>query len=121
MEDLNKLLDEISREITLDVLNAANKYSKFYGDEFANQLMTEFLARFVGAVVFKTLTDRPKKKMGHNDLEEFCLNKFNDIKIRIQDANASAFQGAMNTYTGNKMEYYCTIKLLPPVANKEPC
>lgn len=79
-----------------------------------------FLAKFTGTVLFKSLTDEvPDVYKKREDVAKYVIKNFSDTKMAVQEAVAAAFTGAVQTYSGQPIEYYCQVKPVGPAANKE--
>lgn len=88
----------------------------------SSKIAIMFLARFVGTLLYRSLAapspDSCKTKEAKSN---FTLQNFAKVKAAVQEAIAAGFSGAMHTYVGEPMEYYCQVKPVGPPVNKEPC
>lgn len=111
-------VNQFSKDLVVDVLTKV----KGEGDlEFQKILLVNFLASFIGALVYKTLRERPARIKTNKEMYEYAKSNFNEAKIDVQDAVAAGFQGAMEIYTGHLVEYYCQVKTVPPAKNNQVC
>lgn len=85
-----------------------------------NHVTTVFIARFMGTLLYKSLTHKPDTVLSKEQLVKFTTNNFSEMKTSVQEAIAAAFSGAMHTFTKIPIEYYCQVKPVPPAINKEP-
>lgn len=42
------------------------------------------------------------------------------MKASVQEAISASFSGAMNTFSGQDIEYYCRVLPVGPAINKDP-
>lgn len=78
-----------------------------------------FVARFVGTLVFRTLTEPSALRTSKKDQEAFTNKNFLELKMSVQNAVAAGFQNAVSQFSGSTMEYYCLIKPVPePTSNQ---
>lgn len=120
--DKDTLLINASRKMVTDVLDAINTQARIHGKEFGSDLSIHFVACYFGAVAFNTLNYQPREKVTKEKMYDIVSTKYRELKIRMSEAVASGFTGAMRTHTGKQeLEYYCVVKPVPPVANKKPC
>lgn len=88
----------------------------------SSKIAVLFVARFVGMLVYRSLVaPAPDSCQTKEDKSNFTLQNFAKVKSAVQEAIAAAFSGAMHTYVGKPMEYYCQVKPVGPAVNKEPC
>lgn len=86
------------------------------------EIQVNFLATYIGSLLYVALTEEPNKSvLKRADREEFTIDNFAYMKTKIQEAVAAAFTSAMRAHAGKEIDYYCQVKAVPPVANKEPC
>lgn len=84
-----------------------------------DKIVMAFIAKLTGHMLYEALTDTPDG-LSKDEMIKITLARFASAKVGVQEAIAAAFTGAMNAYSGTEIEYYCQVKALPPVANKEP-
>lgn len=85
--------------------------------EAIKEVSKVFLSKFIGVILFKTLHEAANEKPeSKNTQYQHTMNKYAEMKIRIQDAVAAGFQGAMSTFAKKDVDYYCVVKALaePP-------
>ncbi len=91
------------------------------GTAQARRLSVLFLARFAGTMVYRSLTEaKPEGCTTPKQIEKFTLGNFAAVKGQLQEAIAAAFTGAVNTFSGQRVDYYCQVKPIGPAINKEP-
>lgn len=86
------------------------------GGKAAKFVAMTFLARFIGIFIYRVLTD--KKEGTKEEACKYAIDNLADAKSKLQDAVAAGFQGAMTTFAGKQIEYYCQVKIVPPVISK---
>lgn len=89
------------------------------GGNTARFLAMLFLAKFVGSIVLSVLNEKPSTTSEEENYKH-SVKTFSDIKLKIQEAVAAGFTGAMTVFTGHQVEYYSQIKTVPEAANKKP-
>lgn len=105
-QETKKILDEQQRVNITREPNAAFK---------------SHLEHLVKGFVLKSLTKKPVLRLSNEEHLKFVSDNFALMKTDIQDAIAKAFQDALGSYAKAQVEYYCQIRTIPPIANKEPC
>jgi hypothetical protein len=88
--------------------------------EQQNKLAAVFLAKFAGIMVYRALTLKAPESFKKEEIVKFVMNNFRNSKQSVQESIAAAFTGAMHTYSGQSIEYYCQIRPVPAALNKEP-
>lgn len=127
MKDLISLEDwrcKLSKEITEEILKIVDREQDSLGREFALSLISTFMATFISAVVYQALSEEVKNSKNEVDKKKTydkVYKNLSDMKEGMQDAIAAGFQGAMSTFSGKPIEYYCQIKTIPEPMNKKPC
>jgi len=121
MEEKSKLT--ITEQAMLDLVKETYKiidgHAKDTGAGRSMAIM--FLARFAGTVLYRSLTEEPPATVvGKENIAQYTITNFAKTKLLVQEAVSAAFSGAMNTYTGQPIEYYCQVKPVGPALNKEP-
>ena len=112
--DFTQKLSKFMVQETFRILEFQEKEK---GIEFYRVLSQQYLAKMIAAIVFKSLKDRPEHIKNNEEMADYSVKNFKDLKNEIQEAVAQGFQGAMSTYSGNHVEYYCQIKILPETKN----
>jgi GTP cyclohydrolase FolE2 len=86
--------------------------------EALNSLASNYVARFVSAMVEDTLRRESGKKMTKAEQYKFTEDNFRNMKSLIQESVAAGVAKAMTEFSGQSMEYYCLIKPVPKVSGK---
>lgn len=89
--------------------------------KYTTEMSIHFLAAFVGALVHMALSDRGSGEIKGKELEKYVIDNFAHVKHRVQEAVAAGFTGAMNEHSKEEIEYYCQVKVVPPVVNNKVC
>lgn len=113
---------QCSKHLVEENFKWLDKQVSIKGAEAVDTLLINFIACLIGATLHKTLTSLPKEL--ENDTQkahDYLCDAFLDVKIRLQDAVAMGFTGALSEFSRKKVDYYCTVKPMGPVANKLPC
>lgn len=108
---------EYAARMVQEVMKFFTIAEKNRSKEVSHELSINFIASIIGAKVFLTLKEAAQSdsKIGS------ALNKFAELKIDIQNAVAAGFQGGMQEFSGQNLEYYCQVKLVPGIKNKMEC
>lgn len=116
-------LATLSKHMVSEVIRFIEKKREDKGDDkFASDLSIQFLASYVGALVYSVLKEPPPDLKADKDkMLEHYTRSFLEIKMRIQDAVSAGVAGALTTATGKSIEYYTQIKVVPEPVNKQPC
>ncbi len=113
-------IGHLTKHLVAEIL-AITKKEAGEDEILEKDLGINFVAAFIGAVVYKTLRERPVHIKTREEMLTHTTKSFAETKLKIQDAVAAGFQGAMQTYTKQSIDYYCQVKTIPPAFNKEPC
>lgn len=110
-----------SRHMVEQVLQYIEKQQKAKDAKTSTSILMHFIAGLTSAIVFSSLKSQPKdeKPMSNKQLHDFVMKSFLDTKLSMQEAVAAGFQGGMNTFSGQNIEYYCCIKTVPEPLNKK--
>lgn len=109
--------DEVSRELveeTFKLLQGRGMYA-------FRLAAVNFIARFVGVLTHEALRAKPKGKLNKEEQYKFVEGNFMKVKASLQECVAAGVQGAVSTFSGRKVEYYCVIKPVPEPVNKQLC
>jgi hypothetical protein len=110
---LEELMNECSKYLTLHIFQFLADERVRSGEEFSEKLAFNFLASFVASLGAGYLNadygDLPSKEM-----QQAIMDGFLEFKQNLQDAVASGVSGAMTVYSGQSVDYYCQVKLVPP-------
>lgn len=115
-EDLADQISSVLAHETIKLLKAQ------FPKESDYRLITQiFLSKYTAQIVYETLSEAaPPDCTDLNKRYELTADKFKTVKASVQDAVSAAFSGAMRKFSGKEVDYFCQIKTVPPVANKEP-
>lgn len=116
--DVNAEAEDLAQQLVCETFKLLDILEKQSG---AGQLPSKFLACFIGALVFRQLSAKLPSSMGQEEKYKIACKNFTNVKSAAQDAVAAGFSGAMSSYSGMSVEYYCQVKAVPEAANKEPC
>lgn len=111
--------EDFSVLLTNETFKLIDSKNKSNGPEAGRYVATTYLARFVGTLLFRTLTERNQLNTTKEEQEDFVMKNAAELKTAIQEAVSMGFQSAMTQFSGRQIEYYCQIKPVPePVSNK---
>lgn len=116
--------DKWAHEFTSMLVNetfkliASQKTSGKSSDKIVKYLMSAYLARFIGAWAYDTLNSEKGSKEAKQIIYKKTAENFAEVKSRIQESVAAGLSGAMNTFTGKEVEYFCNIVIVPPADSK---
>lgn len=115
-KDISKFIQTLSQSLVNDIFTLLGAEEKKVGFDIASELYANFLANFVGVAVHKILTT--DKQAGRKATFASVSKDFAEFKLRVQDSVAAGFQGAMSAYSGKTIEYYCTVRPVPPTPSQ---
>lgn len=87
----------------LEIVKVIAEEERNLGPKYAGHLFSSFLASYIGALVYKPLSE------GHTSNSIY----FTRVKSLIQEAVSAGFTGAVEQGTGNRTDYYCQVKVVP--------
>lgn len=111
--DLDDYASEMARELTIKVLEGLDNSCFEVGGEYRDELTIHFITHFVGAVVYRVLTEKLPDKAAKKEKEKIKIDQFANFKYGMQEAVAFGFQSAMQIYSKKSIEYYCKISPVP--------
>lgn len=122
MDKDDEYISTSAKSMVQEVRRHIEDQRKYAGEEIAHDVCMHFLAGLIAAEVFDVMKDgknkgKSKKDKGYSEV----MSNFLAIKLDVQNAVACGFQGAMQTFSGKDLEYYCLIKTVTQNTNKEPC
>jgi len=68
--------------------------------------------------VYAELNERDKSLKTKEEMLNFAMKNFAALKVSIQESVAAGFQGAVSTFSGQQVDYYCQVKPIPEPINK---
>ncbi len=104
--------EQFSVLVTDETIKIMSQHSR-NNEDATKFAATMFLSRFIGTLVFRTLTEPPSLNTTKKGHEDFIMRNVAEMKQAIQNAVSAGFQNAMSQYSGQPIEYYCTIKPVP--------
>lgn len=110
---LKAVSDELAELLTVENFRMIDFRLRAYGPKEARFAAATVIARFVGALVYRTLTEQPAINKSPGEHEAYVMKNMADLKNQLQNAVAAGFQNAMTAFSGNTVEYYCLIKPVP--------
>jgi len=113
-------VDQIATDLVSETFKLIEGQSK--SSLVAERLSVVFLAKFIGVLMYKNLTtETPYDVQNDTDkIAKFTITRFGKFKGIVQEAIAAAFSGAMQSYSGQDIEYYCQVRPIGQAVNKEP-
>lgn len=122
--NFEKFAAQFAKENTAELIKQLSHHEAKYGASVAEDLTINFLSSFVASAVYKALTDKPNDRVFYNDDYEErdpskqAIETLARIKAKIQHGVAVGFQGALKSFAGHDIEYYCNILPIPEVPTK---
>lgn len=114
---LKALSEDLAELLTAENFRIIESRLRAYGSREIRYAASTVLCRFVGALVYKTLVEQPAINQTKPDHEAYVLKNTAELKAQLQDAVALGFQHAMSAFSGQTIEYYCQIKVVPEPNN----
>jgi flagellar motor component MotA len=119
---VNQLQTQTPDQLAATLVTETYKLIDAQGNALSGKIAVMFLARFTGMLIYRSLAaPAPDSCKTKEEKYNFTSQNFAKVKQATQEAIAAAFSGAMHTFVGKPMEYYCLIKPVGPAVNKEPC
>ena len=121
-EELVNQVDSVSELIVDATFKLIDGYYK-NNPKLNRALLMSFVSKFIRVAVYRSITVKfPEGVKTPQQQYDFTAKNFAVMKCDLQNAVSDAFTAAMSAFQGKKMkdEYYCQVKIMPPVANKEP-
>lgn len=112
---------KVSKHLVTQVFKHSEINTKGRGQGMLELQLQHFLAAFIGSFVYSNLGQTFPVNLTEEEKLDMATKRFQIAKEEVQNAVAEGFRGAMYSFSGRDAEYYCQVKLMPPVANKEPC
>lgn len=111
-----------SKYLTSEIFRIMDSQLKEKETGVAQGVLINFLASYIGTLVYRSLTDFPEGLQEDKEaLYESTMESYGELKQDIQNAIAVGFHEAMSTYANKYVEYYCEVKIVPEPVNKHPC
>jgi hypothetical protein len=110
---LKTLSEELAQTLTIENFRLIDGKLRNYSPKEVRYVAATLVSRFVGALVYRTLTEEQAINQTKEQHEAFIMKNAADLKNQIQNAVAAAFQNAMSAFSGQPVEYYCQIKVVP--------
>ena len=110
---LKNLAEDLAELLTVENFRIVDSRMRSYGSKEARYVAATVISRFIGALVFRTLSETQSLNRTQKQHEEFILKNMAELKTQIQNAVANGFQNAMSAFNEQPIEYYCTIKPVP--------
>jgi len=116
LKDLANDLAEILVEENYKIIYSQTKN---LGPKETRFVVATFISRMVHTMVYSTLHEEQKLAKSDKDRENLIFKNLAEVKTQVQNAVAAGFQNPMSEFSGQPVEYYCQIKLVPePTSNK---
>jgi len=116
-EWIQEFAELIAKESYKLVKDAPKPKNENVDNELVSKVVGLYIEHAILHIFFR------EHKAGSPQMERFKAvhDDFLDIKIKLQDEIAQAFDRAWNKYTGKSPEYCCVINPFPIPWNKESC
>ncbi len=107
-----ELMSECSRYLTLHILQFLTDERERSGEEFAERLAFNFLASYIASLGAGFLNADYSHSTG-KEKERLVMDGFLEFKQSVQDSVAAGMSGCMTAYSGQPIDYYCQLKVVP--------
>lgn len=118
-------VDQWQREFTeaavTELYTLIKQQEGHYGVEFGDKLRLSILAALVSTFLYEILSSLPKGAGSIERQTDGAYAAFADAKEALEMAVASGVEGAVKTWSGSDLLYYCEIMPEPEALNIEPC
>lgn len=115
------LIDERVQEAVEYVFQTAQHLEDAQGYEHSSVFLSSFLAAVITNLVVVTLDSCPDELMDSEERNEFATTNFQHLKQEIENVVGFSFRKGMKIFSGQHIDYYCEISLMPDAVNKNPC
>ncbi len=128
MEKKNKIeltvqewAENFSAPVIANILVLLRAEEKSMGPKCKNELVSTFLAGYVAATMYQSLTTTEGVKMTKEQRYSTTMTEFSQAKSRLAEAISMGFTMAMKNFSGKSIEYYCDIRPIPERTNVGLC
>jgi len=111
-----ELVSSLAKTLALEMSKLIDNQAEHRGGDAAFHLSTQLLAAFVAARACNSLKV-PGNLTPPQQFEVACAS-FQTFKVACQEAVAAGFTAAMSEFSGQHVEYYCQIKVVPEPLSK---
>lgn len=119
---LEEWCEDLASKTALNIYELFEDQAAIVGPDNHRHLFSVFLAGIISATVYRSLAICPANLKSDEERCRYAEDSFTDMKNRIQEAVAAGFTGGMKSWSGESLDYYCQVKVMPEAANKEnPC
>lgn len=116
---LKSYIEEFASMMAVESYKLIKLESKNNKNKVDRDISTKFLKHFIKKIVFDSLTELTNKNMSSKEAYTVTKASFLDIKVKIQEEVARGFEEAFLHYTGQQIDYYCDVRVIPEPINKE--
>lgn len=110
----------MAKHILSEMFKVFDAQEQEHGPDMAQLICLKVLTKYVGAIAYNTMQDRPDDTMTNKELGTYVIENFAAMKTRVQEAIATGFQDAMYTHAGKTVDYYCQVTAVGDPINKYP-
>lgn len=113
IKTLKSLADDLAIKLTIENFKFLDRALIGYSEKEIRYVSVSLLNKFFGALIYRTLVEPKTLNQSALEHEQYVMKNMGDLKNQIQDCIANSFQEAMGAFTGQPVEYYCQIKVVP--------
>lgn len=115
---LKSLAEDMANLLTIENFKIIDGKMSAYTSREARYVAATLISRFIGALVYRTLSEPQTLNKTSKEHEDFVMKNTAELKTQIQNAVSAGFQNAMTAFSGENIEYYCQIKVVPESTSK---
>lgn len=121
LASLDEWCEKFTQDLATEVYHALEDNLEFVGEKAYLNMLAQFLSGYVAAITYRSLAAMPESIVDRKEQCKYAENSFRDMKTRICNAVSAGVSGGMKTWSGQEVDYYCLIKVVPEPASKEIC
>lgn len=116
----DKIIQE-GRRLIAQVSAELQSVCQQHGFGVADAVARELISEMVAVYVLSTTQEGLDQVKGGKKREEAALRNFRYAKRATEDAVALGVGRGMSCFSRQDIDYTCSLTILPPTVNKEPC
>ncbi len=110
---VDKREQSLARNLAASVLRGVIDTTKEWNPGAGDRVTSMFLASFLQLLVQKALQEIPDNVFTPDELFHFSKLGLAETKVLVQNSIAAGFQKATSNFTGQDVEYYCQVRVVP--------
>lgn len=121
-ESFESWVSKFSDMVAVETIKLVDGRMKEHGPSAGRKVTAHVIGRMIGLTLYHTLNDMSKDKGLDKEAQcKYVEKNFARAKHEILEAVSAGFSGAMTTWSGKTVEYYCQVKIAPEPDKKKVC